>query len=258
LTPNFLLSLVVAGELDDRAGTVCGKLLSMSSSFVRAEPPIVDSTGIFLTPELRHLDRGSLLPDDGKYDRFEYVFGATGAAALYRRAMVTDISVGGEFFDSDFFAYREDADVSWRAQLLGWKCLYCPVAVAYHVRSVLPSNRKSLPAFINMHSVKNRWLLRIKNMTGDLYSRFWLPITVRDLIVIGACFTVELSSLSALVFVVKNWRRLFEKRRAIIACRRTSDDYMARWISKEPVGVAATKVEDLFARAFEEAKLLVR
>ena len=55
--------------------------------------------------------------------------------------MIDDISLDGEFFDSDFFVYREDADVAWRAQLMGWKCLYAPYARGYHVRKVLPGNR---------------------------------------------------------------------------------------------------------------------
>ena len=138
----------------------------------------MDSTGIYFTPMLRHLDRGSQEVDNGHYLNFEYVFGATAAAALYRREMIDDISIHGEFFDSDFFVYREDADVAWRAQLLGWSCLYTPHARGYHVRNVLPGNRRALPAAINMHSVKNRFLMRIKNMTGDLYRRNWFSITV--------------------------------------------------------------------------------
>jgi len=89
--------------------------------------------------------------------------------------MIEDVSLGGEFFDPDFFVYREDADVAWRAQLMGWRCLYTPHARGYHVRSVLPGNRRALPGIINMHSVKNRFLMRIKNMTGDLYKRNWSP-----------------------------------------------------------------------------------
>ena len=60
--------------------------------------------------------------------------------------MIDDVSVEGEFFDEPFFAYREDADVAWRAQLLGWDCLYVPAAVAEHVRRVVPERRGSLPA----------------------------------------------------------------------------------------------------------------
>ena len=91
--------------------------------------------------------------------------------------MIDDISIQGEFFDPDFFVYREDADVAWRAQLMGWRCLYTPLARGYHVRNVLPGNRRALPPEINMHSVKNRFLMRIKNMTPDLYRRNWLSIT---------------------------------------------------------------------------------
>ena len=98
----------------------------------------MDSTGIYFTPMLRHLDRGSQEVDNGHYLNFDYVFGATAAAALYRRQMIEDISILGEFFDPDFFVYREDADVAWRAQLMGWRCVYTPLARGYHVRNVLP------------------------------------------------------------------------------------------------------------------------
>ena len=98
--------------------------------------------------------------------------------------MIDDISLDGEFFDSDFFVYREDADVAWRAQLMGWKCLYAPYARGYHVRKVLPGNRRALPPEINMHSVKNRFLMRMKNISPDLYRRNWFSITARDLMVV--------------------------------------------------------------------------
>ena len=74
--------------------------------------------------------------------------GASAAAALYRRETIADISQDGEFFDPDFFAYREDADVAWRAQLLGWRCLYVPEAAGYHVRSVRPGPRNAVPAVL--------------------------------------------------------------------------------------------------------------
>ena len=167
-----------------RIGTVCGKLLTMTTHFEIPEKPVVDSTGIYFNPMLRHLDRGSQEVDNGHYLQYEYVFGATAAAALYRRAMIDDISLDGEFFDSDFFVYREDADVAWRAQLMGWKCLYAPYARGYHVRKVLPGNRRALPPEINMHSVKNRFLMRIKNISPDLYWRNWFSITARDITVV--------------------------------------------------------------------------
>jgi GT2 family glycosyltransferase len=241
LLPNFIQALVDAGQLDSRIGSVCGKLLTMSAHFEIPEQPVVDSTGIYFNPMLRHLDRGSQEVDNGHYLQYEYVFGATAAAALYRRAMIDDISLDGEFFDSDFFVYREDADVAWRAQLMGWKCLYAPYARGYHVRKVLPGNRRALPPEINMHSVKNRFLMRVKNISGDLYRRNWFSITARDLTVVMCCLLWEHSSLKAFWYLGRNWKRVVAKRRAIQASRRVDCDYMASWFQYRPVSKQPTK-----------------
>jgi GT2 family glycosyltransferase len=235
LTPYFIDALLDTGRLDPKVGTVCGKLLTMRSNFSLPEEPLVDSTGMYFTPMLRHLDRGSREVDNGHFLNYEYVFGATAAAALYRRQMIEDVSIDREFFDPDFFVYREDADVAWRAQLMGWRCMYAPHARGYHVRSVLPGNRRALPAVINMHSVKNRFLMRMKNMTGDLYKRNWFSITVRDLVVLGCCLLREQTSLKAFWFLVKNRKRVLAKRREIMARRRVSDDYIATWFQYKPV-----------------------
>jgi GT2 family glycosyltransferase len=241
LLPGFIQSLVQAGQFDPEIGTVCGKLLTMSANFDIPAKPKVDSTGIYFTPMLRHLDRGSQEVDNGHYLRYEYVFGATAAAALYRRAMIEDISLDGEFFDADFFVYREDADVAWRAQLMGWKCLYVPYARGYHVRKVRPGNRRALPPEINMHSVKNRFLMRLKNIRGDLYWRNWLSITARDVTVVTCCLLWEHTSLKAFWFLAKNWKRVMAKRRLIQGHRRVDDEYMASWFQYVPVTKNAPK-----------------
>lgn len=241
LLPNFLQALVDAGRLDPKIGTVCGKLLTMTANFEIPDQPVVDSTGIYFNPMLRHLDRGSRQIDNGHYLHYEYVFGATAAAALYRREMIEDVSLDGEFFDSDFFVYREDADVAWRAQLMGWRCLYAPYARGYHVRKVLPGNRSALPPEINMHSVKNRFLMRAKNISWDLYWRNWFSITARDLMVVLCCLLWEHTSLKAFWLLAKNWKRLMAKRRLIQQRRRVDDEYMASWFKYTPVSKQAPK-----------------
>ncbi|MGB9455996.1 MAG: glycosyltransferase family 2 protein [Bryobacteraceae bacterium] len=241
LLPNFIQAMVDAGQFDPKIGAVCGKLLTMSAHFEIPERPVVDSTGIYFNPMLRHLDRGSQEVDNGHYLHYEYVFGATAAAALYRRAMIEDISLDGEFFDSDFFVYREDADVAWRAQLMGWKCLYVPYARGYHVRKVLPGNRRALPAYINMHSVKNRFLMRLKNISSDLYRRNWFSITGRDILVVMCCLLREHTSLKAFWFLLRNWSRFRAKREMIQRSRRVDDEYMASWFHYVPVSKRAPK-----------------
>jgi GT2 family glycosyltransferase len=233
LMPGFIADLVESARLDRRIGTVCGRLLRIRQDFTPLEETRIDSAGIFFTYTTRHFDRGWNEPDDGRYSQTEYVFGACAAAALYRRSMINDVASADGFFDPDFFSYREDADVAWRAQLLGWRCLYVAGAVSYHVRRMLPGQRSSVPAFLNMHSVKNRFLMRVKNMTGDLYRRVWFPTTARDVLIIGGCLFYEPTSLSAFWHFTRCLSRAIQKRKDIMARRRVSDEYIAAWFNPQ-------------------------
>jgi len=250
LKPGFVQALLEAAGADSCIGTVCGKLLSIRPDFSLFEEPRLDSTGIYFTPALRHLDRGWREPDnDNRYVQPEFVFGACAAAALFRRELIEDISLEDGFFDPDFFAYREDADVAWRAQLAGWRCLYTPAAEAYHVRRVTPDNRRSVPAFINMHSVKNRFLMRVKNITAPLYWRNFGAILARDLLVIGGCLLREPSSLPAFWHFLRALPRALDKRRQVMARRRVSDDYIASWFSGQPAAQRAPEVASAVSTA---------
>jgi GT2 family glycosyltransferase len=237
LEPAFIRNLVDAAADDPRAGTVCGKLLSIGPGFHPLPEPVIDSTGIYFTPAMRHFDRGWRQPADEYSERIEYVFGASAAAALYRRRMIEDVAVEGSFFDPDFFVYREDADVAWRAQLLGWRCIYTPKAVAHHVRTATPGNRRSLPAAVNMHSVKNRFLMRVKNATGGVCRRCWAPMLVRDLVVLGGSLFWEPTSAKALWEFARCLPRAVRRRRAIMARRRVSDADLAQWFSFTPASL---------------------
>ncbi len=242
LRPGFIQHLMDAAQIDTQVGTVCGRLLGIGSDLKFPKSPVIDSTGLYFTPAMRHFDRGWREPDDGRYREMEYVFGASAAAALYRREMIEDIADGKNFFDPDFFAYREDADVAWRAQLLGWRCLYVPEAVGYHVRRVNPANRRAVPAVLNMHSVKNRFLMRVKNMSGGLYSRFWMPTTARDVLVMGGSLLREPKSLPAFWRVARCLPRAMAWRRRIMSRRRVTDESLARWFSTRPSAQPVDKV----------------
>lgn len=235
MSPSFVEEMVRAGGLDSRVGAVSGKLLRWQPGAALEFSQVLDSTGIYFTPSLRHLDRGAEETDRGQYERLEYVFGATGAAALYRRQMVEEVSVGGEFFDEQFFAYREDADLAWRAQLMGWKCLYTPKAVAWHVRRVTPGRRSQLPTDINWHSIKNRFLMRAKNISWQLYVRFLLPITFRDAQVIAYCLLVDRKLMSALAAVWNSRGQLRKKRQKVQTLRKVPDRELKQWFSNNPV-----------------------
>ncbi|HYB53057.1 MAG TPA: glycosyltransferase family 2 protein [Thermoanaerobaculia bacterium] len=214
LEPDF--AAILASRLDARpdVGSASGRILRAEGTDLRPTGRL-DSAGIVFRASGRHFDRGSEEPAEGRYLEEEEVAGATGAAGFYRRAALESGRISTGFFDADFFLYREDADLAWRLRHLGWKCLYVPAAVACHRRRNLPSRRRQMSPVANFHSVKNRFLLRINNQTGGEFFRTLAPTLVRDLIVLGACLTVERSSLPAFGWLWKNRRRLWAKRREI-------------------------------------------
>jgi GT2 family glycosyltransferase len=247
---NFIQVLVQALDLDPASGSASGKLWrweaegtpAFHSAASHNEKRILDTTGIYFTRNQRHLDRGSGEPDDGRYERMEYVFGASGAAAFYRRTMLDSIQIGHEYFDEAFFAYREDADLAWRAQWMGWRCLYVPKARGYHVRQVLPERRTQLSAAINMHSFKNRFLLRVKNMDIGTYMRFFLPITLRDVGALAYVLTREWTSLRAIPLFFKALPQAWSVRRALRRHRRISPRELRTWFSNSPVAKPSARL----------------
>ena len=173
--------------------------------------------GFVFTASGRHFDRGAGEPAAGRYGREEEIAGASGAAGFYRRAALEGARIATGEFDADFFLYREDADLAWRLRKLGWRCLYVPTAVAAHRRRNTPERRRRMSALANMHSVKNRFLLRINNQTAGEFVRTAVPTLARDLVVLGACLTVERSSLPAFGWLWRNRERLWAKRTEIQA-----------------------------------------
>ncbi len=127
VSQDFLLHLVQAAERDQTAGACSGKLL-------RFDRQTLDSAGQFLRPNLLPVERGYDHPDNGQYERSEYIFSVCGAVAFYRRTMIEDIRLDDGYFDETYFAFYEDLDLGWRAQLFGWKTLYVPQAIACHYR----------------------------------------------------------------------------------------------------------------------------
>lgn len=234
LADDFVGRLVEAGEAHPEAGSICGKLMRWDPANEPHQTHTIDSTGIYFTRNMRHLDRGAEETDHGQYDRAQYVFGATGAAAMFRRAFVEAVSVDGEFFDEDFFSYREDADLAWRAQVMGWKCLYVPTAVAWHVRRVTPGRREQLPLAINWHSLKNRFLMRGKNASGWLCRRLFWPVAWRDLMTVGYALLRDRRLLSAIVYPWKVRDSVRHKRAIIQSRRRVSDRDLIWWFSDVP------------------------
>ena len=159
------------------------------------------------------------------------VFGVSGAAAMYRMSFIRDVTIGGEFLDEDFFAFREDADVAWRGRLFGWRAIYVPGGGrASRPHASRRRSGASCRRSINMHGVKNRFLLRLKNEGLYLALRNAPFELTRDL----DRHRRGADRSSAARFrrcdgCGRIARRIMEKRRAIQSRRRVSDRELAGW-----------------------------
>lgn len=215
-----------------RVGAATPKLLRAEGPGL-APGPTIDAAGMLVTASGRHLDRGAGDPNDGSFDRPVWVFGGTGAALYLRREALEDVAYpGGEVFAESFFAYREDAELAWRLQLRGWRCLYVPAAVAAHRRGFRPEAGRAGHARINRHSVRNRFLLRGHCADLGWHLRCFPWWLLRDALVIGACLTIERGSLPALAEAWRLRGDVAARRRWALGRRTVQTRHIARWFRK--------------------------
>ena len=154
LEADFTRQAVAVFASHPRVGTVVPKILRDDMS------GIIDSTGHLMREDRTPLSRGSGEQDTGQYDSAGPVFGGTAAAIAYRREMLNGISLEGEVFCHDFFAFFEDVDLDWRANLAGWQAWYEPLCRAPH-RGHGSGGRGSLR--IQRIAEKNRYLMLLRN-----------------------------------------------------------------------------------------------
>lgn len=183
---NFIEKMVKVFEEDEMIGSASGKLLRISKDIFEKIyiddktdenlstrltdsnkeelnwEHIIDSTGHIIQKNRIPYNRGEEELDYGNYENIEEVFGTTAASAIYRKSMLKDIKIFDEYFDEEFFAYLEDVDLDWRARLRGWKCIYTPNAIAYHVRG---GTTNTVSKFVKQMVFRNRYLMMLKNDT---------------------------------------------------------------------------------------------
>ena len=215
--PGWLESLVRAAERRPEAGLFASKLVDFG------DRNLLDGAGDALRRSGLPYRLGHGERDRGQFDQPEFVFGACAAAALYRRGIFEEIGL----FDEDFFAYCEDGDVSFRAQLAGHRCLYVPGAVVYHMGSVSTGGKRSATA--TRLGTRNGLLLLVKNLPGPLVLGFLPSILLGQL---SRLLVVSLSpgGLRAhLEGLAEAWRllpKMLQKRRWIQDAKRVSDTYL--------------------------------
>ena len=184
-TEDYISKLVEKLEESDENAAAIGKLLKYD--FDKNEIiNVIDSAGIRLNHKRQGMDIGQNDEDKGQYENDRRVFGVCGAAALFKRKALEEIKIKNDYFDSEFFAYKEDIDLCWRLNLYGFKCLYVHDAIAYHGRGMNSSkglintikNRRSQSEFLKGISFRNHYLMLIKNEVQYTYKKDKLGIFI--------------------------------------------------------------------------------
>jgi GT2 family glycosyltransferase len=195
-------------------------------------PRLVRATGMRSEDRLDVLDAAGMVVDRRRknalvghnepasaYSHAAEVFGGDGACVLYRREVLDACAVGGEVFDEDLELWASDVDLAWRARLLGWRCIYEPRAIAWHMRFYSPSTRASLPEAHRRLQFRNRLLMMAKNdswadVRGDLHR-----IAFYELLAIGHVLLRERHLLRAYGEAVRALPAARRRRRVVQAKR---------------------------------------
>ncbi len=142
-----------------KAAIVSGKLLGFNPEQGEKTGKI-DSTGIFRKWYGRWYDRGKGEDDSDRYNLIQQVPAVCGALMVCR--MEPLLRYNGEVFDSDFFLYKEDIELSLRLRRDGWKLIYDPRLTACHCRG-WQNKRGRIPFTLRLMAAKNEVMLYRKH-----------------------------------------------------------------------------------------------
>ncbi|MBI4359601.1 MAG: glycosyltransferase [Candidatus Jacksonbacteria bacterium] len=197
----------------------------------RGKTDSIDTLGLIIDPS--HMVVEWRDPENIQTPR--EVFGVSGALPMYRRSALEaakvpvfrkrsklygDGSDVFEYFDTDFFAYKEDVDLAYRLKLLGYRAYLAPLARAWHDRTAAAktgafSNRRKKSAFINFHSYRNHLYFLIKNVSFPIFIRHAHNILLYETVKFFYILFFEQSTLCAFADLAKNFSRMLKKRRYI-------------------------------------------
>src|SRR5215204_4368439 len=230
--PGWLEALVRAADDHPEAGFFASKLVDFH------DRRLLDGAGDAVRRSGLPYRLGHGEIDRGQFEREAFVFSACAAAALYRRSVFEEIGL----FDEDFFSNCEDGDVGFRAQLAGYRCVYVPGSVVYHVGSASTGGQKS--ALNTRLGAQNGINVLVKNLPAALIAKslpFVLAGQLSRLAVTALSPGHFRAYLSGLAGARRLLPRMLKKRREIQKRRRVSDDYVMRLLRESSRHVAASQ-----------------
>ena len=227
---NWLAELHEASEAFPRAGSFASKMLFFD------DRRRIDNCGFDMATMGLTVDLGREQRDGAPWDEPRNVFGACGGAAAYSRSMLETIG----FLDPDFFMTFEDLDLSFRAQLRGYECVFVPGAIVYHRYRGTMTKYPARQVYFSQRNIEFAYL---KNMPLGLILRY-LP--ERFLYELGGAiyFTrvgVGRAFFKAKFDALRNLPMLLRKRREIQKHRTVTNAQLRSTLRANRLGSKATK-----------------
>ncbi len=214
VTPNWIEPLIEMMEGDHTIAACQPKLRSYAEpakfEYAGAAGGFIDEYGY---PFCRGRIFQHIETDHGQYDDAMEIFWATGACMFVRADLFKKF--GG--FDEDFFAHMEEIDFCWRLKNGGYKIMYCPGSVVYHVGGGTLPKKSAQKTYLNF---RNNISLLYKNLPSHLLLqvfavRFLLDGVAAFKFLFGAGFGDFYAVLRAHIYFYSNFRKLRRKRREL-------------------------------------------
>ena len=242
LAKDFLQKGVEFFQKNEKCGAIAGKLLRYDFD-QNQKTSLIDSAGVIVFKNRRAFDRGQGEPDSEKFSQPEEVFGVSAACAFYKREALEDTKINDEYFDQDFFAYKEDVDLSWRLRLYNWPIWYVPECVAYHHRGtgvlsdksnaweIMKNRKQNVSRLVKSLSYRNQRLMQIKNeLWPGLILHFpWIIIKEAGILVYILLF--EQYIFKAVFEIFKYLPRMLKKRKTIMQNRKVGWRELVKWFN---------------------------
>lgn len=241
--PNYIERAMWRFNEDEKIGAITGKIYKYDFE-KNQKTDCIDTVGLFSYRNRRIIDDGQGLLDSGKpdspFNRPHEIFGVSGACAIFRKSALEDIKVFEQYYDGDFFMYKEDVDISWRLRLYGWKCFYEPSAVAYHGRGTgvlkrfthleVARNRSKLNVFQKYHSYRNQRWMQVKNEFVLSILKDFFPLAFKEVLIFGYMLVREPYLFKSFFEMIAGLPKMLKKRKYIFAHKKATRKEMEAWL----------------------------
>jgi GT2 family glycosyltransferase len=218
IEPGYRRACLAALE-NPEVGSVAPKLLRTNGPTAEDTLPLIDAAGMSLDRRRKNGLVGHGRPA-AEYAAAAEAFGADGAAAMYRRTALEDCALDGEVFDENMPGWGCDADLAWRARLMGWDTRYEPAAVVHHIRTYSPSTRARMSALDRRTQFRNRYLMMAKNDSLAELARDAVPLLLYETLALGYALVREPELLRGYLEAARRLPGALRRRRMIQARRR--------------------------------------